>query len=84
VRCVFRTNDFADRLCSWTALTWGVVFGSTVVMMAWIVIFSFFFSVDFIDEVTVLFGELTFWTTVVVASFIALGAPHSFACNSLS
>jgi phospholipid-translocating ATPase len=48
------------------------VFGSTVVMMAWIVIFSFFFSADFIDEVAVLFGELTFWTTVVLTSAIAL------------
>ncbi|KAJ6598151.1 phospholipid-transporting ATPase 1 [Mycena vulgaris] len=56
----------------WTALTWAVVFGSTVVMMAWIVIFSFFISVDFIDEFIVLFGELTFWTTVVVSSLIAL------------
>ncbi|KAJ7779112.1 phospholipid-transporting ATPase 1 [Mycena metata] len=56
----------------WTVLTWIVVFGSTIVMMAWIVIFSFFFSVDFIDEVAVLFGELTFWTTVVVTTLIAL------------
>ncbi|KAJ7028850.1 phospholipid-transporting ATPase 1 [Mycena alexandri] len=56
----------------WTILTWIVVFGSTLVMMAWIVIFSFFFSVDFIDEVAVLFGELTFWTTVTVTTFIAL------------
>ncbi|KAJ7182905.1 phospholipid-transporting ATPase 1 [Mycena crocata] len=56
----------------WTVLTWVVVFGSTIVMMLWILIFSFFVSVDFIDEATVLFGELTFWTTVVVASLIAL------------
>ncbi|KAJ7444617.1 phospholipid-transporting ATPase 1 [Mycena galericulata] len=56
----------------WTVMTWVVVIGSTVVMMLWIVIFSFFFSVDFIDEVVVLFGELTFWTTVLVATFIAL------------
>ncbi|KAJ7100830.1 hypothetical protein B0H15DRAFT_462680 [Mycena belliarum] len=56
----------------WTILTWVVVIGSTVVMMSWIVIFSFFFSADFIDEAVVLFGELTFWTTVVVASTIAL------------
>jgi phospholipid-translocating ATPase len=52
------------------------VFGSTVVMMAWIVIFSFFFSADFIDEVAVLFGELTFWTTVVLTSAIALSTFH--------
>ncbi|KAF7377408.1 P-type phospholipid transporter [Mycena sanguinolenta] len=58
----------------WTSLTWIVVFGSTIVMMAWIVIFSFFFSSDFIDEEQVLFGELTFWTTIVVTSLICLGA----------
>ncbi|KAF7369277.1 P-type phospholipid transporter [Mycena venus] len=56
----------------WTSLTWIVVFGSTIVMMAWIVIFSFFFSADFINEEQVLFGELTFWTTVVVTSLICL------------
>lgn len=44
--------------------------------MAWIVIFSFFFSADFIDEVAVLFGELTFWTTVVLTSAIALSTFH--------
>ncbi|KAJ7176874.1 phospholipid-transporting ATPase 1 [Mycena filopes] len=65
-------RDCTDGVGSWTVLTWIVVFGSTILMMAWIVIFSFFFSVDFIDEVAVLFGELTFWTTVVVTTFIAL------------
>lgn len=41
-------------------------------MLLWIVIYSFFGS-DFRDEVTVLFGELTFWTTVVISVVIALG-----------
>ena len=58
---------------SWTVITWIVVFGSTIVMLLWIVVYSFFFSSDFIDEVIILFGELTFWTTVVFATTVALG-----------
>lgn len=43
-------------------------------MLLWIVVYSFFFSSDFVDEVIVLFGELTFWTTVVFTAIVALGA----------
>ncbi|KAF8184625.1 hypothetical protein K438DRAFT_1974419 [Mycena galopus ATCC 62051] len=49
--------------------------------VGWIVIFSFFFSSDFIDEKQdkqVLFGELTLWTTIIVMSFICLSALHGF------
>lgn len=42
-------------------------------MLLWIVIYSFFFSSDFIDEVQILFGELTFWTTVLFSCAVALG-----------
>jgi len=42
-------------------------------MLLWIVIYSFFFSSDFIDEVQILFGELTFWTTVLFSAAVALG-----------
>jgi phospholipid-translocating ATPase len=59
--------------CSWTVITWIVVFGSSIVMLLWIVVYSFFPSSDFVDEVVVLFGELTFWTTVVITVFICLG-----------
>ena len=41
-------------------------------MLLWIVIYSFFLSSDFIDEVVILFGELTFWTTVVFTVTVAL------------
>ncbi|KAF9524901.1 phospholipid-transporting ATPase 1 [Crepidotus variabilis] len=56
----------------WTVMTWIVVIGSTVVMMIWIVIYSFFPSVDFIDEVMILFGTVTFWSTVGVTVCICL------------
>ena len=54
-------------------ITWVVVFGSSIVMLLWIVVFSFFFSADFIDEVKILFGGLTFWATVVLSVVAALG-----------
>ena len=57
---------------SWTVITFVVVIGSSVVMLLWIVIYSFFLSSDFIDEVVILFGELTFWTTVVFTVTVAL------------
>ncbi|KAJ7687726.1 hypothetical protein B0H17DRAFT_1332344 [Mycena rosella] len=73
VSAIFAANTYVGINTNyWTVLTWVVVFGSTVLMMAWIAVFSFFFSADFIDEVSVLFGELTFWTTVIVTSIIAL------------
>ncbi|KAF8154452.1 phospholipid-transporting ATPase 1 [Crassisporium funariophilum] len=56
----------------WTIMTWIVVVGSTIVMLLWIVVYSFFFSSDFIDEVTILFGTMTFWTTVFLSSVICL------------
>ncbi|KAJ3992228.1 phospholipid-transporting ATPase 1 [Lentinula boryana] len=56
----------------WTVITWLVVFGSTIIMMLWITVYSFFFSSDFIDEVIILFGELTFWPTVIFSAAVAL------------
>ncbi|KAE9382563.1 hypothetical protein BT96DRAFT_1010418 [Gymnopus androsaceus JB14] len=54
----------------WTIIIWIVVFGS--MMLLWTTVYSFFFSVDFIDEVIILFGELTFWTTVMFSAAVAL------------
>ena len=42
-------------------------------MLLWIVIYSFFQSGDFNDEVVILFGNVIFWATVVVSVVIALG-----------
>jgi phospholipid-translocating ATPase len=41
-------------------------------MVLWIVIYSFLPSSDFINETSVLFGELTFWVTVVMTIALAL------------
>lgn len=65
---------FADGFGSWTVITWIVVVGSTVVMMLWILIYSFFMSIDFVDEVLILFGGIQFWATVLFTTTVALGA----------
>lgn len=65
---------------SWTAITWFFVVGSIVVMLIWIGIYSLFNSVDFNDEIVVLFGTVGFWVTVVLSTVIALGTvyrPHN-------
>jgi phospholipid-translocating ATPase len=41
-------------------------------MLLWIVVYSYFQSSDFNEEVVVLFGELTFWATVVFSVLVAL------------
>ncbi|KAJ8082391.1 phospholipid transporting ATPase [Marasmius tenuissimus] len=83
VAAIFAANTFVGLNTNyWTVITWIVVFGSTIVMLLWIVVYSFFFSSDFIDEVTILFGELTFWTTVVFATAVAL-APR-FLCKFIT
>lgn len=53
-------------------MTWIVVFGSTIVMMGWIVVYSFFFSSDFIDEVQILFGGVQFWAAIFFSATVAL------------
>ncbi|KAI5117600.1 hypothetical protein M0805_006713 [Coniferiporia weirii] len=59
----------------WTVITWIVVIGSSLIMIIWIPIYSLFNTVDFNDEVVVLYGEITFWATVILATSVALG-PH--------
>jgi len=41
-------------------------------MLLWIVIYSFFQSNDFNDEVVILFGNVPFWASVVISIIIAL------------
>ncbi|TCD59897.1 hypothetical protein EIP91_011212 [Steccherinum ochraceum] len=56
----------------WTILTWLVCIGSTLAMILWIIIYSFFESPDFYQEVNVLFGNGIFWFTILVAALVAL------------
>jgi phospholipid-translocating ATPase len=71
---------------SWTIITWVIIPGSSLVMLLWIVLYSFFESFDFGHEVQRLFGGITFWVTVVLAVAIALREftkLSSFAYSSL-
>ncbi|KAF9465973.1 phospholipid-transporting ATPase 1 [Collybia nuda] len=73
VSAIFAANSYVGlNTHYWTVITWIVVFGSTIVMLLWIVIYSFFITIDFIDEVVILFGTLTFWATVFLSAAVAL------------
>ncbi|EIW75489.1 phospholipid-translocating P-type ATPase [Coniophora puteana RWD-64-598 SS2] len=63
----------------WTFITWIVIICSSLVMMVWVVVYSFlppdnFFSETgaFVDEVQNLFSNVTFWSTVVFSTLVAL------------
>lgn len=56
----------------WTVITWVIIPGSSLLMLLWIVIYSFFESFDFIDEVQRLCGGVTFWASVILSVAIAL------------
>ncbi|EMD32367.1 hypothetical protein CERSUDRAFT_118732 [Gelatoporia subvermispora B] len=73
VAAIFAANTYVGvNTHYWTIITWIVVVGSSLVMLLWIVIYSFFESDDFNDEVTVLFGNVVFWATVLISVVIAL------------
>ncbi|KAF5360300.1 hypothetical protein D9758_009101 [Tetrapyrgos nigripes] len=73
VAAIFAANSYVGLNTSyWTIVTWIVVFGSSIVMLLWILVYSFFFSSDFIDEVIVLFGTISFWATVVFSVVVCL------------
>lgn len=42
-------------------------------MVLWITVYSFFDTPNFNDEVVVLFGEISFWATVLFSVVVALG-----------
>lgn len=59
-------------------MTFVVVLGSSIVMFLWIVIYSFFESSDFVDEVVVLCGQSIFWFSVIISMVIALSESSRF------
>ena len=62
----------------WTIMTWIVVVGLMLVMLLWILIYSFFMSADFMDKVLILFGSIQFWATVLITALFALGTYINF------
>ena len=57
---------------SWTIITWVIISGSSLVMLLWIILYSFFETFDFADEARRLLGGVTFWAAVVLSVAIAL------------
>lgn len=80
VAAIFAANTYVGlNTHYWTSITWVVSIGSSLVMILWIVIYSFFpvntfFSNTdgFIDEVEILFPNVTFWATIVFSVLVAL------------
>ncbi|CCM05301.1 uncharacterized protein FIBRA_07515 [Fibroporia radiculosa] len=73
VAAIFAANTYVGlNTRYWTIITWIIVIGSSVVMMLWITIYSFFTTPNFNDEVIILFGEVSFWATVLISVVIAL------------
>ncbi|OSX62305.1 hypothetical protein POSPLADRAFT_1181423 [Postia placenta MAD-698-R-SB12] len=73
VAAIFAANLYVGMNTRyWTIITWIVVIGSSVVMVLWITVYSFFDTPNFNDEVVVLFGEISFWATVLFSVVVAL------------
>lgn len=83
VSAIFSANTYVGMNTHyWTVITWIVVFGSSIVMLLWIIVYSFFFSSDFINEMQILFGGIPFWATVVFSTVVSLGP--RFVCKFFS
>ncbi|TDL16037.1 phospholipid-translocating P-type ATPase [Rickenella mellea] len=73
VAAIFTANIYVGISTHyWTVITWVVIVGSSLVMVIWVAVYSLFDSVDFNDEVIVLYGEVTFWAAVLLTCSLAL------------
>ncbi|KAI6101652.1 hypothetical protein EDD16DRAFT_1648774 [Pisolithus croceorrhizus] len=80
VGAIFAANTYVGMNTHyWTFITWIVVIGSSLVMILWVVIYSYFppnnfftSTGAFVDEVEILFGNLVFWCSVVFSVLVAL------------
>ncbi|KAG9309612.1 hypothetical protein JVU11DRAFT_10273 [Chiua virens] len=80
IAAIFAANTFVGMNTHyWTFITWIVVIGSSLVMLLWVVSYSYapannFFSStgSFVDEVAILFTNITFWATAIFSALVAL------------
>ncbi|KAI5994780.1 phospholipid-translocating P-type ATPase [Pisolithus albus] len=80
VGAIFTANTYVGMNTHyWTFITWIVVIGSSLVMILWVVIYSYFppnnfftSTGAFVDEVEILFSNLIFWCSVVFSALVAL------------
>ncbi|KAG8759000.1 hypothetical protein FRC12_009867 [Ceratobasidium sp. 428] len=73
VAAIFSANLYVGiNTRYWTILTWIVTLGSMAVLLIWIAVYSQFESVDFNDEITILFSTMAFWGAVVLSICVAI------------
>ncbi|KAI0320024.1 phospholipid-translocating P-type ATPase [Amylostereum chailletii] len=73
VAAIFAANCYVGiNTHYWTIITWLVVLGSSIVMLLWILVYSFFPSFDFVNEVQILYIGVLFWATVFLTLAVAL------------
>ncbi|KIJ56259.1 hypothetical protein M422DRAFT_219400 [Sphaerobolus stellatus SS14] len=74
VAAIFSANIFVGlNTRYWSAITWIIVVGSSLVMIIWIGIYSLFVTATFLDEFVILLSTIEFWGTVMLSVAIALG-----------
>jgi phospholipid-translocating ATPase len=59
--------------CSWTVITWTIVYGSTLLVMLWIALYSAFLTPNYVNEVVILFGSVQYWAAIVLSVIVAIG-----------
>ncbi|KAG9123661.1 hypothetical protein FRC07_014357 [Ceratobasidium sp. 392] len=73
VAAIFSANIYVGiNTRYWTVLTWIVTLGSMAVLLIWIAVYSQFESVDFNDEISILFSTMSFWGAVVLSISVAI------------
>ncbi|KAG8692278.1 hypothetical protein FRC08_009880 [Ceratobasidium sp. 394] len=73
VAAIFSANLYVGiNTRYWTILTWIVTLGSMAVLLIWIAVYSQFESVDFNDEISILFSTMTFWGSVILSICVAI------------
>ncbi|KAG9090083.1 hypothetical protein FRC06_001230 [Ceratobasidium sp. 370] len=73
VAAIFSANIYVGiNTRYWTILTWIVTLGSMAVLLIWIAVYSQFESVDFNDEISILFSTMPFWGSVVLSICVAI------------
>ncbi|KAI0037154.1 phospholipid-translocating P-type ATPase [Vararia minispora EC-137] len=73
VAAIFAANTYVGiDTHYWMVITWIVIIGSSIVLLLWILVYSFFPGTDFANEVEILFSCILFWATWVISTSIAL------------
>ena len=73
VAAIFAANMFVGlNTRYWTFLSFIVIFGSMLSTIVWISLYSFMPSIQFQEEIVVLFSTVSFWATIVLSIIMAV------------